>query len=353
MATSGLTASVRTKRGDIDIDVSMSVGSGEVLAVLGTNGSGKTGLILALAGLVPLDSGQVKYGDRVLDDVATGIHVDAADRNVGYLPQHTMLFPHLSVLENVAFGPRARGVSTAQARRDATDMLSAAGLTTLIKRPAATLSGGEAQRVALLRALASTPDLLLLDEPTSALDVSARAFVRAELVSRLGSFAGATVLVTHDAIEALTLASRVLVLDAGKVAQEGLVGDVVRRPRTPFVARLAGLTVLSGTAHEHRVDLDRGGTLIVGDSAQGRVLVSVSPRGVSLHRDRPEGSARNVWCVRVTSIEAVGDVIRVSFEGQPSAAADLTASAIAELEVRPGMELWASIKAAELEVYPA
>ena len=353
IATSGLIASVVTRRGDIDIDVSLAVAPGEVLAVLGTNGSGKTGLILALAGLVPIESGQISYDDRVLDDVAQGIHVTSADRNVGYLPQHAMLFPHLSVLENVAFGPRSRGVSALDARRDATSMLSAAGLTALIDRPAATLSGGEAQRIALLRALAFTPDLLLLDEPTSALDVAARTSVRADLVHRINDFSGATVLVTHDAVEALTLASRVLILDGGKVVQEGDVAEVVRRPRTAFVARLAGLTVLSGTAREHRVDLDAGGALIVGESSHGRVLVTVSPRGVTLHRLRPEGSARNVWPVRVSSIEAVGDLLRVSLDGEPSVAADVTMSAVAELGARPGVELWASIKATELDVYPA
>jgi len=348
----GLHASLVTKRGDVEIDVTLSVPSGDVLAVLGANGSGKTGLLLALAGLEPITSGTVTYNDRVFDDVANHIHLDPAERRVGYLPQDALLFPHLSVLENVTFGPRSRGVPAGTARSQAMDMLAAAGLGELGDRRADALSGGESQRVALLRAIAGTPDLLLLDEPTSSLDVHARTLVRADLVNLIGGFTGATVLVTHDPVEAMTVARRMLVLDSGRVAQVGSVAEVVQRPRTEFVARLAGLTVVAGTAQGHVVDLDGGGSLFLGESAQGRVFVAIPPRGVSLHRSRPEGSARNAWSVRVTSIEAVGELGRVSLAGAPSVVADVTMSALAELGATPGMQLWASIKAAELDAYP-
>lgn len=349
----GLDATFVAARGDFDVEVSLRVAPGEVVGILGPNGSGKTGLVLALAGLSPINSGHIYSNGRTLDHVATRVHVAAPYRKVGYLPQDALLFPHLSVVDNVAFGLRSQRVSATEARQRATASIDEAGLGALANRGANSLSGGEAQRVALLRALFSDPDILLLDEPTAALDVQARAAVRAELSERVSGFPGPTVLVTHDAVEALTLADRVLVLEKGKVVQQGPIGEVVRRPRNSFVARLAGLTVLSGRADDCRIQLDDGGVLIVSEPASGPVFVTVPPRSVVLHRKMPEGSSRNVWPVWISAVERFGEAVRVSVDGEPSVVADITIAAAAELGAKPGVRLWASVKAVELEAYPA
>ena len=219
------------------VEAAFTARPGEVLAVIGPNGAGKSSLVRALAGLVPAE-GHARLGEVDL------LQVPARDRAVGLVFQGQFLFPHLTALANVAFGPRARGTPRAEAEADARALLDRFGIGELADRRPRQLSGGQAQRVAIARALATDPRLLLLDEPLTGLDVKVAMALRIELGRHLASYDGVTLLVTHDAIDALTIADRVLVLDEGKVAQLGTPAEVSQRPRTEHVARLVGLNVV-------------------------------------------------------------------------------------------------------------
>ncbi len=236
-----LAARVEVRRGALDLAVDLAVADGEVLAVLGPNGAGKSTVLRVLAGLLRPDGGRVAVGPAVWDDVAAGVHVPPHERRLGILFQDHLLFPHLSVTDNVAFGLRTRGVRRAAARAAAGDWLARVGIAELGDRRPGRLSGGQAQRAALARALVGDPAVLLLDEPLSALDARTRLTVRAELRRHLAEFRGSTVLVTHDPVDAMALADRVAVVEDGAVVQAGTPAEVARRPRTDYVARLVGL----------------------------------------------------------------------------------------------------------------
>ncbi|MGH3916388.1 MAG: sulfate/molybdate ABC transporter ATP-binding protein, partial [Pseudonocardiaceae bacterium] len=310
--SSGLHAEVQVRRDDFDLDVTMHVGVGEVLAVLGRNGSGKSTLLAAIAGLLRPDTGRVTLADRVLTDTAAAVQVPPHRRRIGLLAQQPLLFPHLSVLDNVAFGPRAAGVSRQQAREVALRHLVEVDGTEFTQRRPGQLSGGQAQRIALARALASGPDLLLLDEPLSAVDVelapALRSLLRSLLAERL------TVVVTHQVLDALVLADRVLVLDGGRVVEQGPTLEVFTRPRSAFAARLAGLNMVPGTATvsglrtAEGVELIRAGPSDAGPGAEpaavGQPAVAVfAPSAVAVHTDPPGGSPRNVIRDRVAALE--------------------------------------------------
>lgn len=217
---SALRADIDVVRGGFRLSVALELGAGEILAVVGPNGAGKSSLLRVLAGLDPVDAGRVVLGDRVLDDSTTDMWVPAARRHVGLVFQDYRLFGHRSVLENVAFGPRAAGRSAADARRAAREWLERLGIADLADRRPRTLSGGQAQRVALARALVTEPELLLLDEPLSALDVDVRAQVRLELAGHLRDAGTTTLVVTHDTTDARVLAGRTLRLEAGRVVAD-------------------------------------------------------------------------------------------------------------------------------------
>jgi molybdate transport system ATP-binding protein len=327
---------------------------GSVLAVLGPNGAGKSTLLRTVGGLLAMDSGRLRLGDRVLDDPARGVLLAPQQRRLGLVFQDHRLFPHLRVLDNVAFGPRSRGVSRAAARRRAHEWLDRLGLAEVAARRPRQLSGGQAQRVALARALAAEPAALLLDEPLAALDVQTRAEVQGELREHLHGFAGPTVLVTHDPIEALLLAARIVVLERGRVAQAGSPAEITSRPLTPYVARLVGMNLYEGRADGAAVRLDSGGTLVGADVPAGRVLVAVRPSAITVHTEPPHGSsARNTWPARVTGLAPLGDRVRVSVDGAPPATVDVTAASVAELALAPGTAIWLSAKATDVSAYPA
>jgi molybdate transport system ATP-binding protein len=342
------------RRGAFDLAVDVAVQPGEVLAVLGPNGAGKSTLLRVVAGLLALDTGQVRLGDTVLDDPAAGIFLPPQQRRVGVVFQDGRLFAHLRVLDNVAFGPRSRGVRTAPARAAARDWLARLGLAELARRHPRELSGGQAQRVALARALACAPHALLLDEPLAALDVQTRAEVQGELREHLAGFAGPTVLVTHDPIEALLLAHRIVVLERGSVVQAGTPAEITSRPLTPYVARLVGMNLYAGTAAGGLVRLDTGGALVAAQPPTGPVLAAVRPSAITVHTGEPHGSsARNVWPATVTALAPLGDRVRVTVAGTPDATVDVTAAAVAELALAPGRPVWLSAKATDVTVYPA
>jgi molybdate transport system ATP-binding protein len=351
---STLDARVVVRQGSFELDVALTAVPGEVLAVLGPNGAGKSTLLRALAGLAPLTAGEVRLGGRLLDDARTGVHVSTEDRRMGVVFQDYLLFPHLTALDNVAYGLRARGVRRAAARHKALSWLDRVGLAGYAGSRPRQLSGGQAQRVALARALVLEPGLLLLDEPLAALDAGTRLRLRTDLRRHLTSYGGPAIVVTHDPVEAMVLADRLVVLEAGRVAQTGAPADVARHPRTDYVANLVGVNLYRGTARDGRVDLAGGGALLTADPATaGPVYVALRPSAVAVHRRPPvPGSPRNTWTGTVSGLEAVGDRIRVAVAGSPPVFADITPAAAAELELATADQVWLTVKAAELVVYP-
>ena len=347
-----LHATVAVVRDGFDLDVSLDAESGHTVAVLGPNGAGKTTLLSALAGLVPLDRGSVVLGGDVLDDAPGGVHVKPEDRPVGVMFQDGLLFPHLSALDNVAFGLRARGTRKPEARRAAGEWLERVGVAHRATARPSALSGGEAQRVALARALVTDPALLLLDEPMSALDVAVRAEVRRDLLRHLASFPGVRVLVTHDPLEAAALAERLVVLEAGRVVQTGTPADLAARPRTQYVATLAGTNLFRGTGRGREIEVGTH-VLVSATALAGDVLAVVHPRAVALSVVHPEGSPRNVWQGVVDSVDVADDRCRVRVGGPLPIVAEVTAGSAAALDLVAGRSVWVSVKATEVDVYPA
>ncbi|HEY4313968.1 MAG TPA: ABC transporter ATP-binding protein [Actinomycetes bacterium] len=348
----GLQARILLHRGSLAVDLRLDVAPGETVVLLGPNGAGKSTTLRVLAGLLGCQEGLIRLDDEVLEDTGSGRFVAPQDRAVGVVFQDYLLFPHLSVRENVAFGLRARGVERSVARERADRWLARVGLSSYAARRPRQLSGGQAQRVALARALASQPRLLLLDEPLAALDAGTRLDVRAELRRHLRGFEGASVVVTHDMLDAMVLADRLVVIEEGTVVQSGSPRDVATMPRTDYVARLVGLNLLRGRAVGARVDVDEGVTLSVAGPAEGAVMVAFPPTAVSLHRSRPETSARNCWAGQVASVDMHGDTVRVTLSGPIPVIADVTPLAVADLGLRPGAPVWASVKALQTSVYP-
>jgi molybdate transport system ATP-binding protein len=346
-----LAAQVRVQRGMLHVELRVDVADGEVLAVLGPNGAGKSTLLRVLAGLLPPDGGRVEVDGEPWDDVAAGLRLAPHRRRLGMVFQDHLLFPHLTVTDNVAFGLRSRGLGRREARAVAADWLARVELAGLGGRRPGQLSGGQAQRVALARALAGEPALLLLDEPLSALDARTRLTVRAELRRHLAAFGGSTVLVTHDPVDAMALADRVVVVEEGRVVQAGTPAEVSRRPRTDYVARLVGLSLLPGTGAGGVVRLDGGGEVAVAEEVSGPVFAAVRPESVALYLARPEGSPRNVWPLRLAGAVPHGITVRCELEGAVPLVADVTATAFAEMGLVPGAEVWASVKASEVAVY--
>jgi len=350
-----LHARLTVQRGPFTLDVGLHADPGEVVAVLGPNGAGKSTLLRALAGLIALHGGHVQLDGQVLEDTGSTRRLPPQQRRVGVVFQDYRLFPHLSARENIAFGLRSTGTPRAEARAQADDWLARLGLTGLETRRPGELSGGQAQRVALARALCPHPRLLLLDEPLAALDVSTRNEVQAQLRAQLTTFTGPTLLVTHEPLEAIALADRLVIVEHGRVVQDGPPGEVARRPATPYIARLVGLNLLRGTATAGVLDIDGGGRLTTGHAGlTGAALAVVRPSAVLLHSSEPgPSSARNVWPGRMTSLEALGDRVRLTIAGRPTLLADVTTQAVADLRLSPGDPVWVSVKATDIDLYRA
>ncbi|GAC1331026.1 MAG: ABC transporter ATP-binding protein [Candidatus Dormibacteria bacterium] len=352
LSPAGLDADVQVARASLRLDVRVEVEQGTVMALLGPNGSGKTTLVHALAGLLALSSGRVVCEGEVLEDRSRGFALPAHQRPMAVVFQDYRLFPHMSALDNVAYGLRARGRGGRAARERALGMLTRLGVQDIADLRAGQISGGQAQRVALARALAVEPRLLLLDEPVAALDVQARPRARAELRQLLAEFDGTAVVVTHDPADALTLADTLVVVEAGRVVQAGVTAEIAARPRTPYVADFVGLNLFRGIAGGGTLTVD-GTAIAVADTLVGDTLAVLHPNAVALHRERPHGSARNVWQLRVAGVEVFGDRARVRLEGQLALVAEVTMAAVGELGVVPGAMTWAEVKATAITVYPA
>ncbi|MGI8881346.1 MAG: sulfate/molybdate ABC transporter ATP-binding protein [Jatrophihabitans sp.] len=353
MSGAGLHARVVVHRPGFRLDVDIKAVAGEVVAVLGPNGAGKSTLLRTLAGLTPVTGGRITLDDRVLDDAESGSFTPVTERRVGVVFQDYRLFGHLNVRDNVAFGPRSRGTTRRTAGTAADTWLQRLGIDQLADRRPAALSGGQAQRVALARALAAEPDLLLLDEPLAALDAQTRIDVRTVLRDHLHSFTGPCLLVTHDPLDALLLADRLIVLEEGVVRQDATPAAVAARPATDYVARLLGVNLYRGRAEAGVLQLVDGAQLVITDNElHGEVVAMVRPSSITVHPDHPgPSSARNVWPATVQQISLLGDRVRLTLAGQPDAIADLTPQAMSDLGILEGREVWLSAKATDVQAY--
>jgi molybdate transport system ATP-binding protein len=336
------------------VDLDLSVDDHEIVAVLGSNGSGKSTLLSVIAGLLRPDRGQATLAGRELFNLgaaaASAVWVAPHARGVALLAQEPLLFPHLSVLDNVAFGPRSAGQSRKNARDMARLWLAELGATELAGRRPAELSGGQAQRIAVARALAADPDLLLLDEPMAALDVAVAPAMRQMLRRVLDG--RAAIIVTHDILDALLLADRVVVMEGGRIVEDGPTAQVLSRPRSEFAARIAGLNMVRGTLDGRGV---RGpdGLLIEGLAEtpidQGDLAVAVfRPSAVAVFLQPPGGSPRNALDVTITELEPHGDLVRVRAR---DLSADITAASVATLSLAPQTRVTFAVKASEVAIY--
>jgi molybdate transport system ATP-binding protein len=350
---SGLHAQITFERGSWRLDVAIDVPDAEVLALLGPNGAGKSTVLKILAGLLPSSAGQVTVGNSIWEDPARGVRLSSEHRSIGVVFQDYLLFPTMNARDNIAFGLRAKGCDKATARQRAEGWLTRVDLTAHSEHRPPELSGGQAQRVALARALVGEPQLLLLDEPLAALDAGTRMSVRSDLRRHLGEFRGATVLVTHDPLDALVLADRVAVIEDGRVVQTGTPHEITRHPRTRYVAQLVGLNLLIGTADRTQVTLAAGAQVTIAEPHVGAVFVVARPSSIAVHRVRPTGSPRNSWPVVISSVERHGDLVRLAVTGPPDLVVDVTTQALAELELAVGEQVWVAVKATDLTVYEA
>lgn len=354
-----MTFSVQAAVAARDFDVSLTVGPAETVAVMGPNGAGKSTLLDIIAGLVQPDHGTAELDGRTLFNLTAGRGSWTAPhhRGTALLAQEPLLFPHLSVLENVAFGPRSSGMPKGPARESADRWLGEVEAADLRHRRPAELSGGQAQRVAVARALATDPGLLLLDEPMAALDIHAAPLLR-RLLKRVLADRRA-VIITHDVLDAYMLADRVVVLDGGRIAEQGPTRDVLQRPRSRFAAGLAGLNFVSGTLAGHGLrapglDIHGQHDDLPGPLAAGQPGVAVfPPSAVSVFLTEAHGSPRNSFAVTVTDLEPHGDRIRVRAGAGGQLSADVTPEASADLGLVPGMQVHFVVKAGAVSIYPA
>jgi molybdate transport system ATP-binding protein len=353
----GLDCAVSARAGSLVLDAALSAQPGRPVALVGANAAGKTTLLRCLAGLHRPDAGRIEVDGDTWYDSARGVDRPAHRRDAGVVPQHGVLFPHLDVEANVAYGLRASRprLPREEQRRRTGAALERFGLQPMARRRPDTLSGGERQRVALARATVLDPALLLLDEPLSALDAASRAEVRTSLRELLRDRSACTVLVTHDARDALELAAEAVVLEHGRVVQAGTPAELAQRPRSAPVAGLMGQNWLPGTAtaRDGEVWTVQAGdlrVLAVADDSEPPTLgatayVLVDPRDVTLHHDRPEGSAQNAVHASVAGVVDVGGPLRVTLDCRPALVVEITGRAGAALQVAPGLPVWASFKA--------
>jgi molybdate transport system ATP-binding protein len=347
-----LDADVRVRLGAFRLDCKLRAEPGGLVVLVGPNGAGKTTLLRALAGLQQLDDGRIVLDDQTLDGSAW---VPPHKRRVGLVPQNDRLFPHLDALANVAFGLRYQGVDRAERRRRAQEILEVVGLSDHAHHRPDQLSAGQAKRVALARALAMRPRLLLLDEPLASLDASTRRTIRRELRRYLDSHDCIRIMVTHEPVDALALADRIVVLEHGHVVQDAAPDELRVRPRSRYVAELVGVNLYRGDRTNDRIRTEHGAQIIAADAAgeSGHVLAVIHPKAVALHQRTPEGSPRNVWEGTISEIDDEGDRLRVRVEGPLPIVAEITPASAQALGLAVGGRIYASVKATEVAIFPA
>ena len=351
-----LAVDVIARRGGFVVRAAFEAAGGETVALLGPNGSGKSTLVATIAGLLIPTDGTIALDGTVLD-APTGVHAPPERRSIGVVFQDLLLFPHLSAEENVAFPLRARGMDRAEAHERARRLLERLGIAERAEARPVDLSGGEAQRVALARALVGEPAMLLLDEPLSALDVGARVRVRELVREELARFPGVRLLVTHDPVEASTLADRLILLEDGVVTQIGSPEQIRDAPRSRYAADLVGVNAFHGGLDRiedgaGRLSTDEG-DVVVGwpEGFEGEEAIGLlRPADITLSLEPPAGSARNVLEGRVTSVAVEGGRARVRIASAPPLVAEVTLGSVERLGLRDGVTVWASFKAVEVRV---
>ena len=332
------------------LELSLEIPPGRTIGLLGPNAAGKSTAVRAIAGLADLAGGSVVLNGRVLDDRERDVFVPAEDRHLGIVFQDYLLFPHMNVIDNVAFPLRSRGLYQADARREAVAMLESVGGSDLARRAPSELSGGQAQRVALARALAGHPQMLLLDEPFAALDVTTRAHLRHMVADHLDEFEGPRLLITHEPTEAFLLADEIHVIEGGRVTQVGTADEIRLQPKTKYIADLAGANLLRGNAHQGVVDVDGYPIHIADESVQGPAILVIQPQAIALYMSKPEGSPRNTWQSALTRIERVGERIRLQVGDPIPLTAEITVGAVEALHLEVGSRVWLAVKATEIDV---
>jgi molybdate transport system ATP-binding protein len=347
-----LTVSAQLEARGFDVD--LTVESGETLAILGPNGAGKSTLFDVLAGLVRPDAGSARLDGTVLFDLGPGgrnAWMPPFSREISLLAQQALLFPRMTVLDNVAFGPRSAGAGRHESRRSAALWLDRVDAAEFAGRRPAQISGGQAQRIAVARALAADPRLLLLDEPMAALDVTVAPALRRLLRRVLADHT--TILITHDVLDAFTLADRVAVMKDGSIIEIGETHEVFERPRSSFTAALVGLNLIIGTRISSGLKTDAGLKLRAtpkGTIADGvAVGATIRPGALTLETARNEDAGRDYVETAVVDLEPRGDLIRVS---TAFAFADIAPAAAASLDLVPGSRVWLSFSSLDLTVYP-
>lgn len=353
MTARGLSVDLLLRRSDtFRLALDLTIGPGRTVALLGPNGSGKSTAVAAIAGLLPIDTGEIALNDTVLDNPDRRLFVPAEQRRIGVVFQDYLLFPHLTVLENVSFGLRSRRIGRDEALTRSREWLALLGLSELETRTPRDLSGGQAQRVALARALVTEPDLLLLDEPLAALDVTTRAELRHTLDQHLAAFPGPKMLITHDPTEAFLLADEIHIIEHGEITQSGSADEIRLRPRTRYAADLAGSNLVAGIASGGIVTAGDHVLHIVDDAIRGPVLVTVHPTAITVHSHAPEGSQRNSWATTVESVEQLGSRVRLRTGAPLPLTVEITEGSRADLSLEPGSRVWIAFKATEVGVQP-
>jgi molybdate transport system ATP-binding protein len=348
------------RRDSFALDVAFQAVAGSTTVLVGESGAGKTSVLRLLAGLDRLDEGFVRVRGEPYADAAIGLHVISWQRNIGYVPQDYSLFPHLSVFENVGFGLRASGVAGRRIRPMVDEALGLVGIPELSRRMPQQLSGGQQQRAALARALVLNPALLLLDEPLSSLDMQSRRVLRVELRTLLQRLPCITVYVTHSPVEALVFGDQLVVLDGGRVAQAGSREELLRYPRSPFVAELIGTNLFIAREADPvpegaaTIRTPTGVLVIEESSGPGTVYLTVSPQAITLFRTPPESSAQNVFEGSVVELipEAPGgERVRVVLDTDPKLVAEVTREGVSTLRLTQGMRIYATFKATGVHQY--
>jgi len=352
---------VRRRLGAFALEANVAVEDRSTMVLVGESGSGKTSLLRLLAGLLTPDRGRIEVDDEIWFDSGSGRCLPACERAVGYVAQDYALFPHLSAAENVAFGLRAQRTGARATDTRVAAALDRLGIAGLARRRPHELSGGQQQRVAIARALVLEPRVLLLDEPLSALDVQTRRAIRLELRRLLEQLPCSTLYVTHSPAEALAFGERIVVLEGGRMSQQGTRDELMRHPRSPYVAEFLGVNLFRGTFAAGadgtgiRIACSQGELFLTGAAGERDAAVVVHPRDIALSREAPGGSARNVFAGAIEEIvpePPAGELVRVSLATTPPLIAEVTRQAVEALALQPGMRVFASFKAAGVVVVP-
>jgi molybdate transport system ATP-binding protein len=348
------------KLGEFQLDVTLEVPRGTTLVVVGENGAGKTTILRLLAGLDHPDQGSIVVGSDAWFDGQTYQTRHPWDREVGWAPQDYTLFPHMNVFRNVAFGLRTQGLGGRWLHNRVEEILDRLQIRDLAKRKPRELSGGQRQRVSLARALVHEPALVLLDEPLSALDTTSRRALRTDLRKALAELRCTTVFVTHAPQEATLFGDRILVLEAGRTTQSGTREELLRYPKSSYVAEFVGVNLFHGRISYRdfaglvEVDTEQHALSVVDPGGDGEVFVAVSPRDITLHLEKPQGSAHNVFQGQIQELvpePPFGERVRVAVATEPPLVAEVTRHSAEIMKLAPGLSVYASFKATSATTY--